>query len=295
MSARVATRPAVAYTTAGRGVTGGGIGSTALVLLGAAYCVVPLLWVAVASTKNPAQLFSTPTLLPSSGLLDNLRDLAAFHDGIFFRWAANSALYSLVGGVLVTLISAAAGYALAKYDFLGRTALTRALVGGVLLPQIVLAIPLYLLWSQVGLTNSYASVLIPLLISPYSIFLCMVYASGSVPGELIEAARIDGAGELRIFWSVGLRIMLPALVTVFLLQFIGIWNNYILPTIMLSDEALFPVTRGLTTMLATPTQTAPLYSITILGSLLSVLPVIVLFLALQRFWRVDLVSGGLKA
>lgn len=273
----------------------GGTGSTLIVLIGAAYCLVPLLWVVVASTKNPAQLFSTSTFAPASGLLDNLRDLSAFHDGIFWRWTLNSALYSVVGGVLVTLISAGAGFALAKYSFRGRSIVLRSLVGGVLLPQIVLAIPLYLLWSRIGLTNSYASVLIPLLISPYSIFLCMVYAGGSVPGELLEAARLDGASELRIFWSVAMRIMSPALITVFLLQFIAIWNNYILPTIMLSDESRFPVTRGLTTMLATPTQTAPLYSITILGSLLSVIPVIVLFLALQRFWRVDLVSGGLKA
>jgi multiple sugar transport system permease protein len=269
-------------------------GSTAVALIGALYCAIPLLWVVVAATKNPAQLFSTPTMLPSSGLLENLSSLAGFQDGIYWRWTANSALYSLLGGVLVTLISAGAGYALAKYDFWARGLMLRALVAGVLLPQIVLAIPLYLLWSQIGLTNSYPSVMLPQLISPYAIFLCMAFAGSAIPNELIEAARIDQAGEFRIFWSIALPIMRPALVTVFLLQFVGIWNNYVLPTIMLSDRDLFPVTRGLTTMLATPTQTAPLYSITILGALLSVLPLIILFLGLQRFWRVDLISGAVK-
>lgn len=268
---------------------------TAIAAIGALYCLIPLIWIVIASTKNPAQLFSTSTYLPSSGFWENLTALFSYKDGIYLQWAGNTALYAGVGGILVTVISAAAGYGLAKYEFKGRTLIFRTLVGGVLLPQIVLAIPLYLMVSQVGLTNTYWSVLVPCLISPYAIFLCRIYAEGSVPDELIEAARLDGASELRIFWSIGLRLMFPCLITVFLLQFIAIWNNYLLPMIMLTDESKYPLTKGLSLLMKTGTETAPLYSITIMGSMLSIIPVIILFLSLQRFWRMDLVSGSLKS
>lgn len=272
-----------------------GFWPTLVLLVGAAYCFFPVAWILISATKSTHQLFSLPALLPASSLVANVRDLFAFRNGIFIQWALNTGLYALVGGVLVTLISAAAGYALAKYRFPGSGIIFRVLVAGVLVPQIVLAIPLFLLFARVGLANTYWSVLLPALISPFAIFLCRIYAEASVPDEVIEAARIDGASELRIFWSVGLRLMVPCLITVFLLQFIAIWNNYLLPLVMLSDETKFPLTVGLTTMLATGTAEAPLYNLVITGAVLSVIPVVALFLALQRFWRIDLVSGAVKA
>ncbi|MFI0943526.1 carbohydrate ABC transporter permease [Streptomyces sp. NPDC021020] len=269
---------------------------TAGLVLGALYCVVPTLWILVAATKSSTKLFSTDTYTPSLdlGLAHNIRDLSDYQGGIFWHWMFNSFLYATVGGVLASLVSAATGYALAKYAFRGRTALFNTILAGVLLPQIVLAVPQYLLLSKVGMTDSLVGVLLPQLFNPYGIYLCKIYAESAVPDSLLEAGRIDGAGEGRLFLSVGLRLMGPGLVTVFLLQFIAIWNNFLLPFVMLTSDDKFPLTVGLYSLLRHGAAEASLYSLVITGTLLSVLPVIALFLSLQRFWRIDLVTGALK-
>lgn len=269
--------------------------TTALVL-GALYCVVPTLWILVAATKSRTKLFSTDTYTPSFdlGIVRNIRDLSQYQGGIFWHWMLNSFFYAAVGGLLASFVSAATGYALAKYEFRGRTALFNTILAGVLLPQIVLAVPQYLLLSKVGLTDSLVGVLLPQLFNPYGIYLCKIYAQSAVPDSLLEAGRIDGAGEGRLFLSVGLRLMGPGLVTVFLLQFIAIWNNFLLPYVMLTSDDKFPLTVGLYSLLRHGAAEASLYSLVITGTLLSVLPVIALFLSLQRFWRIDLVTGALK-
>ena len=154
--------------------------------------------------------------------------------------------------------------------------------------------PQYLLLSGIGLAGSYWSVLLPSIISPFGIYLCRVYAQSAVPAETIEAARIDGANEWRIFTRVAVPMMIPGLVTVFMLQFVGIWNNFLLPFIMLSDENKYPLTVGLYTLLAKGSGQASLYSLAITGAMLSIIPLVALMLFLQRFWQLDLISGGLK-
>ncbi|GAA4917256.1 multiple sugar transport system permease protein [Nonomuraea thailandensis] len=267
---------------------------TIVLLAGALYCLVPVAWVIVAATKASGELFSTFTFAPGTGLLDNLRDLFSYGDGRFVLWAANSALYAVVGSAASTLISTLAGYAMAKYDFRGRTVLFYAILAGVLVPGMTLAIPQYLIMSETNLVGSYWSVLLPGLISPFGIYLARVYALSSVPDATLEAARIDGAGEYRIFGSIGLPMMLPGMVTIFMLQFVGTWNNFLLPYIMLSDESKFPITVGLYTLLAKGSSEPALYGIAIVGAAVSVVPLIALLLFLQRFWRLDLLSGGLK-
>jgi multiple sugar transport system permease protein len=269
---------------------------TALLLLGALYCVGPVLWVAIASTKGPSELFTTFSFWPSfgGGFSYNLTHLITYQDGIFLRWALNSLLYAGVGALLSVAVSTLAGYALAKYRFPGREPLFYFVLAGVLVPQITLAVPQYLLISELGLVNSYWSVLLPSVISPYGIYLARIYASAVVADDLLEAGRIDGAGEYRLAWSVGLPPMLPGMVTLFLLQFVAIWNNFLLPYIMISDGKRFPMTVGLFTMLNVSTSQPVLYSLVVMGVFLSVLPLIALFLFLQRFWRIDLISGGLK-
>ncbi|MEW2521191.1 carbohydrate ABC transporter permease [Actinacidiphila alni] len=269
--------------------------TTALVL-GALYCVVPTLWILIAATKSRTKLFSTATYVPSLdlGIWHNIKDLTDYQDGIFWRWMLNSFFYAAVGGLLASFVSAATGYALAKYAFRGRTALFNTILAGVLLPQIVLAVPQYLLLSKVGMTDSLIGVLLPQLFNPYGIYLCRIYAASAVPDSLLEAGRIDGAGEARLFFSVGLRLMGPGLVTVFLLQFIAIWNNFLLPYVMLTSDDKFPLTVGLYSLLRHGADEASLYSLVVTGTLLSVVPVIALFLSLQRFWRIDLVTGALK-
>jgi multiple sugar transport system permease protein len=172
--------------------------------------------------------------------------------------------------------------------------LFRTIVAAVLLPQIMLAIPQFLLLAKFGMTNNYASVLLPQLVSPFAIYLCKIYAEASVPDEIMEAARIDGGSEWRIFRSVGAPLMLPALVTVFLLQFIGIWNNFLLPFVMINNDHLYPLTLGLYGLMIITGGQAAQYSIVIAGVLVSIVPLAILFLSLQRYWKIDLVSGGVK-
>jgi multiple sugar transport system permease protein len=269
--------------------------ATGILLLGALYCLLPVAWVVVASTKSGAELFSTFTFAPSTHLLDNVADLHAYRDGLFWRWMLNTALYAGVGAVLSTLVSAMAGYGLAKYTFAGKKAVFNTLLAGVLVPAIVLAIPQYLLLAELQLTNTYWSVLLPSIISPYGIYLARIYAAASVPDEIVEAARTDGASETRTFFQVAVPMMVPGLVTVFLFQFVAIWNNFMLPYIMLGDDTLFPLTVGLSGLLNQGASQPALYTLVITGALLSIVPLIALFLTLQRFWKVDLAAGGVKA
>lgn len=206
----------------------------------------------------------------------------------------NSFLYAAVGGVLASFVSAAAGYALAKYEFRGRKLLFNTILAGVLLSQIVLAIPQYLLLPKIGLTDSYLGVLLPQLFNPYGIYLCRIYAAASVPDALLEAGRLDGASEVTLFRTVGLRLMGPGLVTMFLLQFIAIWNNFLLPFVLVISEDKFPLTVGLYSLLRHGAAEASLYSLVITGTLLSIIPFIALFLSLRRYWKIDLVTGAVR-
>ncbi|MEP7765783.1 carbohydrate ABC transporter permease [Sanguibacter sp. 25GB23B1] len=269
--------------------------ATIILIVGALYCLLPVAWVLMASSKSAAELFSTFTFAPSTYLVDNVADLSAYRDGIFWRWMLNTALYAGVGALLSAIVSAMAGYGLAKYHFTGKKLVFNVLLAGVLVPAVVLAIPQYLLFAQVGLTNTYWSVLLPSIISPYGIYLARIYAAASVPDDVIEAARTDGAKELRIFRSIAMPMMLPGLVTVFLFQFVGIWNNYMLPYIMLGNDRLFPLTVGLSGLLNQGASQPAMYTSVITGALLSIIPLIALFLTLQRYWQVDLAAGAVKA
>ncbi len=267
---------------------------TAVLLLGALYCLLPIVWVVAAASKTNGQLFHSFTLAPGTALLDNVRDLSDYHSGLYWRWILNTAVYAGVGALLSATLSGVTGYTLAKYRFPGRATIFNVLLAGVLVPTIVLAIPQYLLLAKFHLTDTYLSVLLPSVLSPYGIYLARIYAAAAVPDSLIEAARTDGAGDLRIFRSIAVPSMMPGLVTVFLFQFVAIWNNFLLPYIMLSSDDHFPVTVGLYTLLKQGNTTPALYTLVITGSLLSILPLVALFLTLQRYWRIDLLSGAVK-
>jgi multiple sugar transport system permease protein len=269
--------------------------ATILLLLGALYCLFPVLWVLIASTKSPSELFSTFTLSPSTHLFDNIADLSAYRDGLYWRWMLNTVLYAGVGAAASTLVSAMAGFALAKYEFPGKGAVFNVILAGVLVPGVILAIPQYLLLAKIGMTNSYWSVLLPSMISPYGIYLSRIFAAAAVPTEVLEAARIDGAGDWRTFGSVVLPMMRAGLVTVFLFQFVAIWNNFMLPYIMLGDDKLYPITVGLSGLLNQGASQPAMYTSVVTGALLSIIPLIALFLTLQRYWQVDLAAGGVKA
>ncbi|SDG67297.1 carbohydrate ABC transporter permease [Microbacterium pygmaeum] len=269
---------------------------TAVLAVAGVYFLLPLVWVIIAATKSPGDLFSTFGLWFSDSpqAWQNLVALFTQDGGAFLTWVGNSIIYSGVGALVATVISAACGYAIAKFPFRGREVLFSTILGGVLVPATVIALPLYFLLNTVGLTGSYWAVLLPSMVSPFGVYLARIHANASVPDEIIEAARLDGAGDIRIFGTIATRMMTPALVTIFLFQFVTIWNNYLLPLVMLNDTKTFPVTLGLT-LWNSQTQRDPMfYSLVVTGSAVSAILLVALMIALQRFWRADLTAGATK-
>jgi multiple sugar transport system permease protein len=260
------------------------------------YFLGPVLWLLVASTKSTADLYGT------SGwwfghhfeLWSSLHALFTTSGDIYLRWLGNTVIYAGLGAAGATLLAAACGYAMAKFRFRGRELIFSIVLGGVLVPSTALAIPLYLLMAKIHLVGSYWSVLLPSMVSPFGVYLSRIYAAAAVPDELLDAARVDGASELRTFFVVGLRLMSPGLLTVFLFQFVAIWNNFLLPLVMLSNESTYPVTLGLYTWYSQVTHYPSYLGLVVIGSAVSVLPLAIAFLMLQRYWRANLTAGSAK-
>jgi multiple sugar transport system permease protein len=257
------------------------------------YCLTPLYWLVIAATKDNTDLFSSFGLwFAHFNLWQNLADTFTHSDGAYPRWLLNTAIYAGVGGFFSMLISVLCGYALAKFSFPGRRVILGLVLGAVLVPQTTLALPLYMVISKVNLTNTYWAVLLPSLLSPIGVFLARVYAADAVPNDLLDAARVDGAGEFRIFGRVAIPLLAPGMVTIFLFQFVAIWNSFFLPLIVLTDPNLFPVNLGLATWNFDPASHEILYDLIVTGSFIAVLPLVALFLFLQRYWRAGLAFGS---
>ncbi|MBA2681303.1 MAG: carbohydrate ABC transporter permease [Ktedonobacteraceae bacterium] len=256
-------------------------------LVCAIYFLVPFCWLFIASTQTSQDLRNTSGLwfAPHFALFRNIYFLFTVNNSIFVRWVFNTLIYAGGGAVAGTLLSSMAGYAMAKYVFPGRRAIFSVVLGAVLVPSTMLALPLYLMASSGGLTNTYWSVLLPGMVSPFGVYLSRIYADAAVPDDLLEACRIDGASEWRTY-TIALHLMLPALATIFLFQFVAIWNNYFLPLIMLTDNNLFPLTVGLSNWGGG--------TLVVCGSLVSSLPLIVGCIFLQRYWRNGLGTGSIK-
>ena len=218
---------------------------TVICLLLAAYFLLPLFWLVVASTKSNDDLFSTFGLwFADFNLVDNLKNLFSAQDGIYLRWMANSFIYAIISGVGAAFLATAAGYAFAKYKFPGSSAMFSIILGSIMVPTTALALPTYLLFARAGLTDTYASIIIPSLVSPFGVFLMRVYAADAVDSALIESGRVDGVGELRIFFSIAFRLLIPGTITVLLFSLVATWNNYFLPLIMLNSADKFPLDGG---------------------------------------------------
>ena len=275
------------------------IGVMTILLIFTLYFLIPFFWLVVSATKSQADLFGTFGLwfAPDFHLFTNLQSLFTYNNGIYGRWLLNTLLYAGVGSVGGTFLAAMAGYALAKYVFRGRNLIFSIILGAILVPASTLALPLYLMMSAVGLTNTIWAVLLPFLVNPFGVFLTRIYAATAVPDELLEAARIDGANEFRTF-TIALHLMTPALVTVLLFGFVGIWTNFLLPLVMFSDPNLFPVTVGLQSWNVTGSNAGAnsqtIYNLIVTGALISSIPLLIGCILLQRFWRGGLGTGSVK-
>ncbi|GIH18612.1 sugar ABC transporter permease [Rugosimonospora africana] len=266
----------------------------AIMSLFAVYFLAPVWWLLVAATKGQGEIFSGNGFWFSRhfALVHNVQTLFEAQGGIYSRWLLNSLLYAVGGGIVATLLASMCGYALAKLPFPGREAVFGTVLAAVLLPAPVLAIPLYLVFSYTHVVNTFWSVFIPSIVSPFGVYLSRIYAASSVPDQLIEAGRLDGASELRIF-GIGVRLMAPAMVTIFLFQFVAIWTNYLLPSLMLANDKLQPVTVGLVSW--RELQGYPIsYTTVVTGAFVSVVPVVAMFLSLQSFWSKGLATGSVK-
>jgi multiple sugar transport system permease protein len=271
---------------------------TVLTALVGIYALVPLAWLVVNATKTQGDLFSSFGLWfgDSFALWDNIQATLAYDDGVFVRWFANTVLYVVVGAGGATFLAVLGGYALAKFDFPGKRAVFAVVIGAVAVPGTALAVPTFLMFSQMGLTNTPWAVIVPSLISPFGLYLMWTFAAEAIPGELLEAARIDGAGEFRTFFRVSLPLLAPGIVTVLLFTTVATWNNYFLPLIMLRDSTWYPLTLGLNAWNAQAATAGgeAIFNLVITGALLTILPLVVAFLFLQRFWQSGLAAGSVK-
>jgi multiple sugar transport system permease protein len=267
------------------------------------YALLPLFWLLMSSTKDADSLVNSFGLWFGDGfhLFANLHDVLTYDNGIYLRWFANTLMYAVVGAGGAALISTAGGYALAKYRFRGRAALSALVLGAVAIPGTALAVPTYLLFSKMGVVDTPWAVLLPSLVSPFGVYLMKVYAQEAVPDSMLEAARIDGSGEIRTFFTISLRLLAPGFVTVLLFALVATWNNYFLPLIVLSDPDWFPLTVGLnqwnsmaTGAAGSGATTAHFYPLVVTGSVLAIVPLVVAFLFLQRFWQSGLAAGSVK-
>ncbi|MDQ0680303.1 multiple sugar transport system permease protein [Arthrobacter pascens] len=275
-------------------------GSRIVVIIGlvlfALYSIGPAWWLVVSSTKTKEDLYTTDAMwFANFSLFDNLASLFTYQDGIFGVWLWNSTLYAFAGSIGHTLVSLAAGYGLAMYSFRGKGTTMGFIIGSFLIPGALLTIPSYLLFVQMGLYDTIWAMIIPAFFSPFAVYLAKIYAEGAVPSELLEAARIDGAGEYRIFFQIASRLMTTAGATIFLLHFVGSWNAFFGPMVFLRGDDKWPVMLGLYSWLQRGTDsTVDLTGLVITGSLVATIPMVVLMVAMQRYWRSGVAMGSLK-
>ncbi|RHA41023.1 carbohydrate ABC transporter permease [Cellulomonas rhizosphaerae] len=268
---------------------------TAIVLV---YALLPLAWLVINATKTQPDLLGSFGLWfgDSFSLWDNIVATVQYDDGIFLRWLGNTVLYVVLGAGGATLLAVLGGYALAKFRFPGKRWVFAVVIGAVAVPGTALAVPTFLMFSKMGLTNTPWAVIIPSLISPFGLYLMWTFAAEAIPTELLEAARVDGASELRTFVQICLPLLAPGIVTVLLFTMVATWNNYFLPLIMLKDPAWYPLTLGLNAWNAQAATAGgeAIFNLVITGSVLTILPLIVAFLFLQRYWQSGLAAGSVK-
>jgi multiple sugar transport system permease protein len=275
----------------------------AIVLFFVVFFVLPLVWLLLAPSKTPLELLSANPFAVGSfeTLLANAASLTAFQGGIIWTWMGNAALYTVAALVLTLAVSIPAGYALALTDFRLRKALLVVTLVVMLIPNTALVLPIFLELSAVRLIGSPLAVILPFSFFPFGVYLTYIYFSTSVSRDLLDAARIDGASEFRVFWRVAMPLATPVIALVGFFNFVGNWNNYFLPFVMVPGRKA-PIQVGLAELLSN----VPLFNPTSAGSvtielptlalatLVSVAPVLIIFLFSQRFLVEGMTAGGTK-
>ena len=271
------------------------------------FFVIPLAWLLLAPTKSTTQLYGLNGEVPFSfgsfeQLTENWNNLIGFQDGIIWTWLGNSVFYSGVALAITILVTIPAGYALAMTDFKLRRTLLVATLVVMLIPNAALVLPIFLELSVVHLIGSPLAVILPFAFFPFGVYLTYIYFSTTVSHDLLDAARIDGAGEFRVFWKIAVPLAIPVIALVGFFNFVGNWNNYFLPFIMEPGSRRMPVQVGLAELISNtpafnPTNVA---SLTIslpqlaLATIIAVAPVLIIFLFSQRFLVSGMTAGATK-
>ncbi len=255
----------------------------------AAISLFPLLWMLSVSFM-PAGAASAipPPLLPEHPTLANYREL--FLRAGMLRFAFNSLFLAAAVTLFSLALNTMAGYAFAKLKFAGRDRLFHALIGALVIPGQVALMPLFLLLKAMGLVNTYGGVIVPALAGIFGIYLVRQYAR-TIPDELLEAARVDGAGEFRIFFRIVVPLLRPVLASLAIFTFLGCWNDFMWPLIVLGDDRLYTLPVALASLSREHAQDGELM---MAGSVVTVLPVLLLFLALQKHYIQGLLIGSVK-
>lgn len=261
--------------------------------LGLLVMATPFLWMALSAFKTRQDLTASPPVwLPTQWTLDNVRALLDQLD--MPRYFMNSLIVADLVTVCNLLFCSMLGYALAKLDFTGRSKVFGVVLAALMVPGNLLILPLYVLMSRLSLIDSYAALALPFAASAFGVFLMRQFMQ-SVPDELLEAARIDGAGEWFIFWRIVLPLVKPALATLTIFTFLGSWNNFVWPLVATNDPDKYTLPVALATFANDPNRTvAGGNGMLMAGSLLVVLPVLVVFAVLQRHFTQGIATAGLK-
>jgi len=254
----------------------------------ALFFIFPFYWLIIGTTKNVSQLFQK-SLLPGvpNHFLENVRSVFTYENGVYLKWLANSCFYALVGAFVAIFVACMAGFAFRRYHFYGKKFLFILILGFAMVPVYATTLPIFMLFRDLGLINTRLAVLLPSFVNVFGVYMMVSYWN-QVPDEIFNAAQIDGAGDFRIFFQIGLPNVIPGFITQFLLAFVGAWNNFFLPLVVLNSRAKMPLILGITTI--TDPQGFPVYNLTITASFFAILPLLILFIAMQRYFKPQIYS-----
>lgn len=263
-----------------------------IVVLGACLTLFPFLWMLLSSFKTSSEIFSyPPSILPQFWRFDNYTRL--FIERPFGIWYINSILIAAVSTAAVLFFSSLAGFAFAKYDFKGRGVMFAILLGSTMIPFQLILIPLFIEVSRFGMIDSYAGLIMPFMAPALGIFLMKQFI-GAIPDELIQAARIDGATEFGIYWSIVVPLLRPALGTLGIITFLGSWNSFVWPLVILRSEAMMTLPIGLRALTENVPGKGRDYGMIMAAASMVSIPVIAVFMAMQRQFISGLLSGAVK-
>jgi len=302
------TAPALGRRAGRWHVASGALGRTAWVIVIAGFFVffaLPVAWLLLAPTKTDAQLVGGGPL--SFGSWHDLRlawdHVSSFEGGVIFTWLRNSAVYSF-SALAITLVTAIpAGYGLALTEFIGRKTLLTITLIVMLMPGAALVLPLFLEMNAVHEVGSVWSVILPFSFFPFGVYLTYIYFSSSIPKDLLAAARLDGCSEAGVFWHVALPLARPVIALVAFFSFVGNWNNFFLPLVMLPADQAAPIQVGLNNLLASTPAFNPVAGGADLNfdrpelaltTLLAIAPILVVFLFSQRALVSGMLAGATK-